>query len=218
MRYGNRRPPRSLVQLLGTSIIAASICRRNRCLKETTSMAEMIIPGTYIDVRSEGLISAGRIATGVVGVVGTAAAGPIGLPVTLSGFASARDLFGSPDDFRQPEDGAHPLTLVRALQLIYGNGASTVVAVRVASSSQARATLTLAADGGESVATLSARTPGTWANDMQAIVEDASDDCRIAGETLTTGFSRLRYSSIVPSPENQIRLQRGLTKVTRVLR
>ena len=41
-------------------------------------MAEMIIPGTYIDVRAEGLISAGRIATGVVGLVGTAASGPIG--------------------------------------------------------------------------------------------------------------------------------------------
>jgi hypothetical protein len=30
-------------------------------------MAEMIIPGTYIDVRAEGLISAARVATGVVG-------------------------------------------------------------------------------------------------------------------------------------------------------
>lgn len=37
-------------------------------------MAEMIIPGTSIEVWAEGLISAGRSATRVVGVVGTASA------------------------------------------------------------------------------------------------------------------------------------------------
>jgi hypothetical protein len=30
-------------------------------------MAEMIIPGTHIDVRAEGLISAAGVATGIVG-------------------------------------------------------------------------------------------------------------------------------------------------------
>ena len=78
-------------------------------------MAEMIIPGTYISVRAEGLISAGRIATGVVGVVGTAMSGPIGAPVTLSGFADGRELFGTPDDYNQPDDGANPLSLVRSV-------------------------------------------------------------------------------------------------------
>ena len=102
-------------------------------------MAEMIIPGTYIDVRAEGLISAARVATGIVGVVGTAARGRVGEPVTLASFANARELFGLPDDYNRPEDGSHPLTLVRALEHIYNNGASTVVAVRVAGSSQLRA-------------------------------------------------------------------------------
>jgi hypothetical protein len=180
-------------------------------------MAEMIIPGTYIDVRAEGLISAARIATGIVGVVGTASSGPIGQPVTLAGFSSARDTFGVPDDFKQPEDGANPLTLVRALQLIYGNGASTVVAVRVASSTAASANAALLAEGGEKVVTLTGVTPGTWANDMQVLVEPAADDCRIQGEVITTGFNKLRYSPIVPSAENQIRLQRGVTRTTRTL-
>jgi hypothetical protein len=81
-------------------------------------MAEMIIPGTYIDVRAEGLISAARVATGIVGVVGTAARGDVGEPVTLASFANARELFGLPDDYNRPEDGAHPLTLVRALEHI----------------------------------------------------------------------------------------------------
>ena len=57
-------------------------------------MAEMIVPGTYIDVRAEGLISAGRVATGIVGIVGTAARGEIGKPVTLASFANAREHFG----------------------------------------------------------------------------------------------------------------------------
>ena len=180
-------------------------------------MAETIIPGTYIDVRAEGLISAARIATGIVGVVGTAASGPINEPVTLSGVSSARSTFGAPDKFDQPEDGAHPVTLVRALELIYGNGASTVIAVRVASSSRASANIALLAQDGQKVVTLTAKSPGTWANEMQVLVEPAADDCRIRNEVITSGFNRLRYSPIVPSPENQIRLQRGVTRTTRTL-
>lgn len=174
----------------------------------------MIIPGTYITVRAEGLISAGRIATGIVGIVGTAMSGPVGEPVTLSGFAEARDVFGLPDDFQQPEDGAHPLTLVRALSFLYGNGASTVVAVRVASSSAAKADFAVRDANGATVAVLTAETPGAWANDLQINTEDATEDCRVRGETLAQTFDRLRYSGIVASTENRIRVQRGLTKQT----
>ena len=181
-------------------------------------MAEMIIPGTYIDVRAEGLISAGRIATGIVGVVGTAASGPVNTPVTLAGFADARDVFGLPDDFNQPEDGSNPLTLVRALQLIYGNGASTVIAVRAAGSSQAKATYALTSDKGESIAVLTAKTPGTWANDLQIVTEPAAEDCRIQGETLTDNFTKLRFGSIADSPLNQIRVQQGITKATKTFK
>ena len=38
------------------------------------SIAEMVLPGTYIEVRSEGLISVGSVATGNIGIVGTAGA------------------------------------------------------------------------------------------------------------------------------------------------
>ena len=120
-------------------------------------MAEMILPGTYIDVRAEGLISAGRIATGIVGIVGTAKSGPIGEPVTLAGFADARTVFGESDDFQRPEDGSNPLTLVRALEHLYNNGASSVVAVRVAGDSQSSATYELVDDADLTVATLTAR-------------------------------------------------------------
>lgn len=181
-------------------------------------MAEMIVPGTYIDVRSEGLISAGRIATGIVGVLGTAASGPIGKPVTVSGFAAAREVFGLPDDYHQPADGAHGLTLVRALQHIYANGASTVIAVRVASADAAAADLILKAAGGETVAVIAAATPGTWGGDLQVSVSAATDDLRVRGETLTTNFTRLNYAPVLASAENQLRVQRGATKVIRTLK
>ena len=42
------------------------------------SIAEMVIPGTYIEVRAEGLIGVGGIVTGNIGIVGTASRGPVG--------------------------------------------------------------------------------------------------------------------------------------------
>lgn len=180
-------------------------------------MAEMIIPGTYISVRAEGLISAGRIATGVVGVVGTAMSGPIGEPVTLSGFGNARELFGMPDDYGQPDDGANPLSLVRSLALLYNNGASSVIAVRVAGQTAASATYAVRDKNKDAVAVLTAKTPGTWANDMQVSVEPAADDCRVRGESQTETFARLRYAPVRPSAENRFRVLRGATKRTDTL-
>jgi hypothetical protein len=171
-----------------------------------------VIPGTYIQVRAEGLISAGRVATGIVGVIGTARRGPIGEPVTLSGFSHARDLFGLADPYSQPEDGTNPLTLVRALEHLYNNGASSVVAVRVAGASQSSATFALTDDAGHTVATLTARSPGGWGNDVRITVEAAEEDARIEGEAQTSAFDRLRYAPVAPSAENQIRVFRGVTK------
>ena len=175
-------------------------------------MAETIIPGTYITVRAEGLISAGRIATGIVGVVGTASDGPVGVPVTPAGFGDVREAFGLPDDFDAPEDGAHPLTLTRALQHIYANGASAVIAVRVAKANAASATFALKNGSANTVATLTAKTPGTWANDMQLSVVAATAPARIVGERKTTSFAALDYRRIKPSAENRIQIQRGDTK------
>ena len=61
------------------------------------AITEMIIPGTYIEVRSEGLIGVSGIATGNLGAVGTAAKGPVDEAVILSSFAEARDIFGDYD-------------------------------------------------------------------------------------------------------------------------
>ena len=175
-------------------------------------MAEQIIPGTYISVRAEGLISAGRIAAGIVGIVGTASAGPVGKPVTLAGFSNGREIFGAPDDFQRPEDGSHPLTLVRALEHLYGNGASSVVAVRVAGSTKTNASFALQDGAGHTVAQFTAKTPGTWGNSIRVETKAAEEDCGIENENHTTAFNRLNYAPIVPTPENRIRISAASPK------
>lgn len=174
-------------------------------------MTETIIPGTYIDVRAEGLISAGRVATGVIGVVGTATSGPVLTPVTLSMPDQGRSEFGAPDDPRDPEDGEHPLTLARAIDLCYANGASTVLAVRVAGSTATAATLALPDANGDSVGVLTATAPGTWANAIQVEVAVADEDCLIEREVVPAPFDAVRYTPLVPSARNRLRISRGAT-------
>ena len=178
-------------------------------------MAEMVIPGTYIDVRAEGLISAGRVSTGIVGVVGTARRGPVGVPVTLSGFSNARDVFGLTDPYTRPEDGANPLTLVRALEQVYNNGASSVVAVRVAGATAEAATFAVLDDAGHTTAVLTAGSPGMWGNDIRITVEPAEEDARIEGESQTETFDRLGYAPVASSAQNQIRVFRGITRAVK---
>src|SRR5262245_7872600 len=121
-------------------------------------MAEMILPGTYIEVRAEGLIVPGPISIGNVGIVGTARRGKLGNPAENDGepakvytpadIGEARDIFGQYDAFDNPTETGKPLTLVRALELAYANGAQRVFAVRVAASTATSAVYSFAADTG----------------------------------------------------------------------
>src|SRR4051794_5589921 len=92
-------------------------------------ITETILPGTYIQVNPEGLLTIGGIATGNVGILGTAEKGGTDL-ATLSSFEAARARFGEMGEWdnSSPDDN---LTLVRCLRLIFDNGASTVYAQRV---------------------------------------------------------------------------------------
>ena len=88
-------------------------------------MVEAILPGTYITVRDEGLISAGQVVSGNIGIVGTAAKRPVDEVQILGSFSEAKAIFGEIDPARQ-------LTLIQALEQIYNNGGKTVYAVRTA--------------------------------------------------------------------------------------
>lgn len=132
-------------------------------------MAELILPGVYIEVRPEALIVPGPISVGNIGMVGTAAAGTVGKVEVLSSFAEARERFG-PYDAYTPSPG-HPLTLVRALEIAYDNGASTVLAVRVAKGAPSQASHTVPDD----TVKLTAKAPGSFGNKAKLKVENTSD-------------------------------------------
>lgn len=85
---------------------------------------EMILPGTYVEVRAEGLITAGSVATGNIGVVGTADAGPKNEVVLLSSLAEAKE------KFVDSVTGSENTPLMKTLQLIFANGGRSVYAVR----------------------------------------------------------------------------------------
>jgi len=95
-------------------------------------MEEMVLPGTYISVREEALISAGRVVSGNIGVVGTAAEGPVNEVRILGSFTEAKELYKAKET-NEGEDtsaGEDNTTLLCALEQIYNNGGRTVYAVR----------------------------------------------------------------------------------------
>jgi len=130
-------------------------------------MPELILPGVYIEVRPEALIVGGPISVGNIGIVGTAADGPIGETKILGSYADAREIFGPYDAFAT----TNSLTLVRALELAYNNGASTVYAVRVAGAgSNAAAPAPADMAGNATIFTLAAKSPGTAGNDLRVTI------------------------------------------------
>ncbi|HEV3469722.1 MAG TPA: phage tail sheath C-terminal domain-containing protein [Pyrinomonadaceae bacterium] len=180
-------------------------------------MAEMILPGVYIEVRAEGLIVPGRVTVGNLGVLGTASNGPVGVPVIVGSYTEARERFG---DFDAWGGGTNnELTLVRALELAFGHGATTVFALRVSSlaANQGAATYLLSSPGGDNV-TLTAKNPGTWGNDLQVNVTAADQDAFVENETITDdGPFKLAFPPVVASARNRVRRRIAATGETRSL-
>lgn len=187
-------------------------------------MAEMVLPGVYIEVRPEGLIVPGRVTVGNLGVVGTASQGPIGEPTILGSYTEARERFGNYDPWI---DGASDeLTLVRALELAYAHGATTVIAMRVASGTAAKAEYTLHGAGGPAPrpwVLLTAKTEGTRGNDLSVNVWDAEEHAFIEGEEHLGSEPApitLKRKPVVKSARNRIRHfidAAGLTRSLQIL-
>ena len=86
------------------------------------SVLEHERPGVYSTYDASAVVSAGQ-ATKVIGVAAKAAKGTEKEPVTVTGYTAGVEAFG--------EDAETP-GMSTILRLLFANGASTVVAVRVA--------------------------------------------------------------------------------------
>jgi hypothetical protein len=178
-------------------------------------ITEMILPGTYIEVRPEGLLSVGAIATGNVGIIGTAEKGSNRVE-TLSNFEEARARFGDMGtwDASDPESN---LSLVRAIKLLFDNGASTIYAQRVFAESSAKpAKLELASDTGAPVLTLEANSPGEWGNRLQVRIEPAETAEVVSNEKVTRNNGTFAVSAkevFIPANGNGSRPSLGTVTV-----
>jgi len=157
-------------------------------------MPEIILPGTYITVRDEGLITAGRVVTGNIGLVGTAAKGPINEVKIIGSFTEAKELFGDADPWQGGNQ--NELTMIRAMEYIFNNGGSTVYAVRTAAGTPAKAAFQSRSAADVPLTLLQAQTAGTWGNEIQAKI-GAADQPALIQETLAGNATQLRRSKVV---------------------
>src|SRR5262245_179360 len=166
-------------------------------------MPQPILPGVYIEVRPEALIVPGTVTVGNIGIVGTARMGPVNEAKVIGSYAEARENFGSYDALDDPDTPQNPFTLVRALELAYSNGASTVLAVRAASGSVKAAAPSVADLGANAtIFSIEAKTPGVWGNDVSIKIEDAAPNVKVT----------LKYKTI----EEIYLVQKGSELVTKI--
>lgn len=167
------------------------------------AIGEMIIPGTYIEVRAEGLIGVGGISTGNIGVVGTANRGPLDEVTILGSYSEALDTFGSYDRWPEAETTAR-LTLTRTLEQVFKGGGSTVYAVRVANGSPKTMTWSVEDATTPTAAklfTLTATSPGTWANDIAVTLTTPPTD----PATIELQYRRLKETFTGANAEDLVR-------------
>lgn len=165
------------------------------------TIVETIIPGTYIAVRAEGLLSVGAIASGNIGIIGTAERGNSKIE-TLSSFEEGKAKFGEAQAWDPNANGSN-LTLTRALKLLFNNGARTVYARRIYKEKSndpndqtlaKPAIFPLLNESGASLE-LKAETPGTWGNRLQILVEDADEGALISNEQVSRSNGTFKLSA-----------------------
>lgn len=174
-------------------------------------MPEVILPGTYVTVRDEGLITAGSVSTGNIGIVGTAAKGPLNVVQIIGSMTEAKAIFGEADAWNTP---GTPLTLIRSLQQIYANGGRAVYAVRVSDGNESAAAFQTM-DGATALVQLTANSPGTWGNEIKILIDNATQPAFI-NEMHPVGadgvaFQLNRTNVVNGSGLNRISLEKGST-------
>ena len=168
------------------------------------SIAEMILPGTYIEVRSEGLIAVGSIATGNIGIVGTAARGPLGEVRQIGSAVEAIDLFGPEDLISTPAGRRDRCSASsRTLKQVFAGRRQQRLRRAHRGRHAGAATLTVPASTAPTRTRVPADRPsrrGSWGNDIQVVVVDngsgATPRLRSRSPTATSArCSRARTSA-----------------------
>lgn len=157
-------------------------------------MPEIILPGTYITVRDEGLITAGRVVTGNIGLVGTAAKGPLNQVKIIGSFTEAKELFGDADPWQGGNQ--NELTMIRAMEYIFNNGGRTVYAVRTAAGVPAKAAFQTRSAADAPLTLLEAKSPGSWGNEILVKISPA-DQPALVQETIPGNATQLRRSKAI---------------------
>jgi hypothetical protein len=92
----------------------------------------------------------------------------------LDSYEKGRARFGEPGEW-DPNAADDNLSLVRALKILFDNGARTVYARRIFDEKTAKtATYTLVGDDNAQLITLMAKTPGAGGNRLQIRVEEGA--------------------------------------------
>jgi hypothetical protein len=175
-------------------------------------MAEVILPGTYVTVRDEALISAGRVISGNIGIVGTASKGPVNEVKILGSFSEAKEIFGESDPWI--DGSSNELTLIRALEQVYNNGARTVYAVRTASDFASKAAYQTKDDADANLVKLKAQTPGTWGNEIKIEISAADEPSFVAEELAGDATSLNRSKVVADSGLNSITVKQKSSGLT----
>jgi len=159
------------------------------------TITEMILPGTYIEVRAEGLLTIGAISTGNIGIIGTAEMGGAGVE-NLDSYEKGRARFGEPGEW-DPNAVDDNLSLVRALKILFDNGARTVYARRVFDEKAAKtATYTLVGDDNAQLIRLKAKTPGAGGNRLQIRVEEGEAQENVSNELVARSNGSFKISAV----------------------
>lgn len=158
-------------------------------------ITEMILPGTYVEVRAEGLLAGGLISTGNIGIIGTAERGGSDI-ATLSSFEDGRALYGDAGSWEASAGSAGNVHLVRALQYVFGNGARTVFAQRAVDTNSAKpAALALTSDANTSILQLEAKTPGAWGNRLQVRIEAPDGQEQVEDEAVVRSNGTIKLTA-----------------------
>ena len=102
---------------------------------ENSFPSEIVVPGVFVRVQAENLITSGGVSSGNIGIVGTAAAAPdvtnsLDKTHILSSIADARDIYQTSDAM-----SVGTLNLMRSIELLFRAGARTVYSHGIAASS-----------------------------------------------------------------------------------